>query len=98
MDKIERLEKILNESFGIPEDKRPLCRLVGEDGNAFAIIGRVCHALKKAGLADKCDEYIDLATQSDYDNLLRVTMEYVREPYFEDEEYAKALDKIAEYK
>ena len=58
--------------------KKPVVRLINEDGNAFAIIGRVSAALKKAG-ADK--EYIKQcqaeAISGDYDNLLRVTMEYV---------------------
>ena len=51
--------------------------LVGEDGNAFAIIGRVKKALQRAGHKDLAEEYQKEATSGDYDNLLRVTMEYV---------------------
>lgn len=58
------------------EDK-PTVELVGEDGNAFAILGKVKRALKAAGLKDQVEEYMKKATQGDYDNLLRVTMEYV---------------------
>jgi len=47
--------------------------LVGQDGNAFAIMGRVTAALKRAGHADAVKPYMDEAMSGDYDNLLRVT-------------------------
>ena len=52
--------------------------LIGHDGNAFAIMGKVTNAMKRANI-DKSvvEEYIKEATAGDYDNLLRVTMEYV---------------------
>ena len=52
-------------------------KLVGEDGNAFAIIGRVKKALQRAGHAELAEEYQKDATSGDYDHLLQVTMEYV---------------------
>jgi hypothetical protein len=53
-------------------------RLVGEDGNAYAIMGRVQSALQDAGISkQECAEYIKEATSGDYDNLLRVTMSWV---------------------
>jgi hypothetical protein len=52
-------------------------KLVGEDGNAFAIMGKVSRALKKAGHQDLVDDYQAEAMSGDYDNLLRVTMDYV---------------------
>jgi hypothetical protein len=53
-------------------------RLVGEDGNAYAIMGRVQSALQDAGISNKeCEKYIKEATSGDYDNLLRVTMSWV---------------------
>lgn len=53
-------------------------RLVGEDGNAFAIMGRACQAMSRAGVPKaERDEYVKEATAGDYDNLLRVTMEWV---------------------
>ena len=57
---------------------KPEVKLVGEDGNAFAIMGRVTKALRRAG-ADKeyLDKYQKEATSGDYDHLLQVTMEYV---------------------
>lgn len=53
-------------------------RLVGEDGNAFAIMGRTTEAMKRAGCTmQEREEYRNAATSGDYDNLLRVTMETV---------------------
>lgn len=57
--------------------EKPKVKLIGEDGNAFLIIGKVLKALKRAGLEHLCKEYTDKATSGDYDNLLAVTMEYV---------------------
>jgi len=51
--------------------------LVGTDGNAFIILGKVTKALKQAGHEDLVDQFMEEATAGDYDNLLRVVMEYV---------------------
>ena len=52
--------------------------LINEDGNAFAIIGRVTKALKAAGIErEHIDTYTSDAMSGDYDHLLRVTMETV---------------------
>jgi hypothetical protein len=61
-------------------------RLVGEDSNAFSIMGRASKALRKAG-ASQADikQYMDEATSGDYNNLLRVTMEWVNTDEDEDE-------------
>jgi hypothetical protein len=57
---------------------KPTVKLVGEDGNAFSVMGLVKKALKHAG-ADKeyIDKYLYAATSGDYDHLLVVSMEYV---------------------
>ena len=57
---------------------RPEVKLIGENGNAFAVLGKVAKALRSAG-ADKeyIDEYLNKATAGDYDHLLGVTMEYI---------------------
>lgn len=60
--------------------KKVTVKLVGEDGNAFAILGRVSKALKQSGQPEAAAEYMEKATAGDYDHLLRVTMEYVDEP------------------
>lgn len=49
--------------------------LVGEDGNAFAIIGRVTRALKAGGVDQEgIDTFKAEAMAGDYDHLLRVVM------------------------
>jgi len=52
-------------------------KLTETDGNAFAIMGKVTKALKNAGHIDLAKEYQKEAMKGDYDNLLRVSMEYV---------------------
>lgn len=52
--------------------------LEGQDGNAFAILGRVGKALRRGGATDEeVHEYTTEATADDYDHLLRVTMAWV---------------------
>jgi len=61
-----------------PPNEKPVVQLTGEDGNAYAILGRVSDALRKAGADKKYrDKYLEEATSGDYDHLLQVTMEYV---------------------
>lgn len=53
-------------------------RLVGEDGNAFSIMGRTIRALRSVGATEEdIDAYQKEATSGDYDNLLRTTMQWV---------------------
>jgi hypothetical protein len=53
-------------------------RLSGQDGNAFAILGKVIAALRRAkATKDQIAEYRNAATSGDYDNLLRVSMQWV---------------------
>lgn len=57
---------------------KPTVKLIGEDGNAFAIMGRVRSALRKAGYSEKeLDKYHEEATSGSYDHLLSVTMKWV---------------------
>ena len=52
--------------------------LIGQDGNAFAILGSVQRALRKAGASkDEINQYLKDAMSGDYDNLLSTTMEWV---------------------
>jgi len=54
-------------------------QLSGNDGNAFAIMGAVKSALKKAGASkEEMDKYVSDSMSGDYDNLLRVAMEWVK--------------------
>jgi hypothetical protein len=53
-------------------------QLSGQDGNAFAILGRTTGALRQAGLAQQeIDDYFAEATSGDYDHLLQTTMRWV---------------------
>ena len=52
-------------------------KLLGEDGNAFAIMWRVTQALRKEGLGDIADAFIAEATSGDYAHLLETVWEYV---------------------
>lgn len=52
-------------------------KLVGTDGNAFALMGRVSAALRRGGRADLVKDFQTEAMSGDYDNLLRVCMDYV---------------------
>ena len=52
-------------------------RLVGQDGNAFAILGAAQKALRRAGLHDEhWNNYHTEATSGDYNHLLATTMKY----------------------
>jgi hypothetical protein len=64
-------------------------RLVGEDGNAFAIIARVASALRGHGCdRDTVAKFRSEATSGDYDNLLRTCFAWVNcdTDYDEDDE------------
>ena len=52
--------------------------LVGRDGNAFLILGRVMKALKRGGATpEEVQEYLDEAKSGDYNHLLVTTMDWV---------------------
>ena len=52
--------------------------LIGQDGNAFAILGAVRKALRKAGVSnDEVERFADEAMSGDYDNLLQTCMKWV---------------------
>ena len=62
--------------------------LVGEDGNAYAILGRVARALKRAGVSkDEIAEFHSEATSGDYDNLLRTVLAWVSEGEEDEEDW-----------
>ncbi|HKZ60527.1 MAG TPA: hypothetical protein VJ547_11885 [Candidatus Thermoplasmatota archaeon] len=59
------------------ERKKPRLKLVGKDGNAFMILGLAFRALKAAGYTpEEIAKFKAQATASDYDHLLRTTMEW----------------------
>ena len=64
----DKIDKIIN---------KPTVKLVGTDGNAFAILGRVSNALKAAGLEEEAAEFLSEAMKGDYDHLLQTCFKYV---------------------
>ena len=58
---------------------KPKCRLIGEDGNIFNLIGIVSRTLKEAGEPEKAEEMAKrITTQAEsYDEALAMLMDYV---------------------
>jgi hypothetical protein len=53
-------------------------QLTGEDGNAFAVLGRTATALRAAGVPqEEVEAFFAEATSGDYDHLLQTTMAWV---------------------
>lgn len=53
-------------------------KLIGENGNAFNIIGKVRKEMKRNGVSnDEIDLFINEAMSGNYKNLLRTCMKYV---------------------
>ena len=59
-------------------DETVTVEMRGPSGNAWAVMGNVVSALKRAGKASLKDEYMKRAMSGDYENLLKVSGEYVR--------------------
>ena len=58
--------------------EKPKVQLTGEDVNAFPIMAKVKKAMLEAGAKkEEMEEYWAKSTSGDYDNLLRVAMDYV---------------------
>lgn len=54
-------------------------KLVGEDGNAFAIMGRVTKAMRSANVPPEVvAEFREEATSGGYDRLLQTCMKYIQ--------------------
>ena len=51
--------------------------LVGQDGNAYVLMGYTARALKNEGLHDKVEEMQSKAMASDYYHLIAVCDEYI---------------------
>ena len=66
------------ESKEQPVSKRPKMKLVGQDGNIFAIFGRASRLLKENGQPDQAKEMCDRVYQSgNYYKALNIISEYV---------------------
>lgn len=51
-------------------------KMVGQDGNAFAILGRCRAALRNAGRADEFPAFMREATSGNYEHLIMTVCEW----------------------
>ena len=61
-------------------------KMVGEDGNAFACLGRCKDALRNAGKMELWNEFEAEAKSGDYNHLLATIMDWFDVDLFEDED------------
>ena len=70
---LEEGEELIKEA-----PKKPICKLIGEDGNIFNLMGVASRVLKDAGKKEEAKEMVDRATSSNsYGEALRIIGEYV---------------------
>jgi len=56
---------------------KPVLKLVGEDGNAFNILGKAQREARAAGCDEETiNQFMSEATSGDYDHLLQTCMKY----------------------
>jgi len=57
---------------------KPQCKLIGEDGNIFNLMGIASRTLKKAGLKEEAEEMIErIQNSGSYYEALGIIMEYL---------------------
>ena len=67
------LEEIIKDKNG----NKIKVQLIGQDGNAFAILGRCTTAMSLAGVPkEQRDAFIREATSGDYNHLIQTTIRY----------------------
>jgi hypothetical protein len=59
-----------------PTAERPVLTLIGQDGNAFSILGKARRTLRQAGRGDEWAAFEAEATSADYQHLLAVVMKW----------------------
>lgn len=59
--------------------EKPRCKLVGEDGNVFNLLGKVSRTLRQHKMNKEANECVDRVLHSahSYDEALRIMMDYV---------------------
>lgn len=56
---------------------KPTVRLIGQDGNAFSVLGACVKSASKAGwTAEQIQSFQDEAMSGDYDNVLQTALKY----------------------
>jgi len=64
-----------------PKHPTVTIQLLGQDGNAFSILGRVNIAMKRNGIHDQWSEFHAEATSGNYDNLIMTVMRWFSTDY-----------------
>ena len=60
------------------ERKRPMCPIIGADGNIFNLLGIASRTLKNNGMADEAAEMYDRVTSSEsYNDALCIITDYI---------------------
>lgn len=73
----KREERIKGGSMELSYEK-PEVQLTGTNGNAFAVLGKVTRAMRRAGAnEEELSEFKEEATSGSYDHLLQTAMSYV---------------------
>lgn len=76
----EEIESVNVETYNVYADGtyKPDCHLKGIDGNVFVIIGHVSNTLKKAGIHERAEQFVEEArNQKSYDNVFALLSDYV---------------------
>ena len=71
--------------------------LVGEDGNAFSILGRVQRIMRQNGLQNEWEAFHSEATSGNYDNLLMTVMRWFSVDEQLDDDYEDDWDEDDEF-
>ena len=71
--------------------------LVGEDGNAFSILGRVQRIMRQNGLQNEYEVFHAEATSGDYNNLLRTVMSWFATDENLSDDYEDDWDEDEDY-
>lgn len=76
-----RLQLVLTKKWRlkiVPKYPKVKVKLVGSDGNAFVILGKMQQALRKAKVSkEEIDAFLAEAMSGDYDNLLHICTTWV---------------------
>ena len=96
LDDERKIDDMFGDRMGYSMDdyivEKPKCKLVGEDGNIYNLMGIASRALKKNGLEEEAKEMFNKITTEakSYNEALCIIMDYVDvtgEEISEDEEY-----------
>lgn len=96
LDDERKIDDMFGDRMGYSIDdyivEKPKCKLVGEDGNIYNLMGIASRTLKKNGLEEEAKEMFNKITKEakSYDEALCIIMDYVDvtgEEISEDEEY-----------